>query len=193
MTGSASNPESRDSPMRNCASEVWSFGPSRNDGVWVSATTSSPHTTTRLAARCARAVYESSAQGGRGERRMPAAPAASCALCIGKKHTSKRVHRNHPAFPHAMVLTVSFALSPVTGLFCHRCPRTNVVPKPGRADITSANLTPASGRQDHTTSPYAATSFVSAPFDRSQILVRPALHHVSRLTLPRPPHPIPRP
>jgi hypothetical protein len=24
MTGSASNPESRDSPMRNCASEVWS-------------------------------------------------------------------------------------------------------------------------------------------------------------------------
>src|ERR1700730_17393487 len=109
---------------------------------------------------------------------------ASCALCIGKKHTSKRVHRNHPAFPHAMVLTVSFALSPVTGLFCHRRPRTNVVPKPGRADTTSANLTPASGRQDHTTSPYAATSFVSAPFDRSRILVEPALHHVSRLTLP---------
>src|SRR5437879_11053192 len=29
----ASNPESRDSPMRNCASEVWSFGPSRNDSL----------------------------------------------------------------------------------------------------------------------------------------------------------------
>src|SRR5204863_6069680 len=35
-----SNPESKDSPMRNCASEVWSFGPSRNDegtamaGLW---------------------------------------------------------------------------------------------------------------------------------------------------------------
>src|SRR2546428_320583 len=26
-----SNPESRDSPMCNCTSEVWSFGPSRND------------------------------------------------------------------------------------------------------------------------------------------------------------------
>src|SRR3979490_3055601 len=26
----------------------------------------------------------------------------------------------HPAFPHAMVLTAYFALSPVTGLFCHR-------------------------------------------------------------------------
>src|SRR5204863_8870202 len=24
--------ESRDSPVRNCAPEVWSFGPSRNDG-----------------------------------------------------------------------------------------------------------------------------------------------------------------
>jgi hypothetical protein len=51
---------------------------------------------------------------------MPVAPAASRALCIGKKHASKRVPRNHPAFPHAMVLTVSFALSPVIGLFCHR-------------------------------------------------------------------------
>jgi hypothetical protein len=28
----------------------------------------------------------------------------------------------HPAFPHAMVLTASFALSPVTGLVCHRRP-----------------------------------------------------------------------
>jgi hypothetical protein len=91
-----------------------------------------------------------------------------------------------------MVLTAYVGLSPVTGLFCHRRPRTDVVPKPGRADITSANLTPASGRQDHTTSPYAATSFVSAPFDRSQVLVGPAPHHISRLTLPRPPHPIPR-
>src|ERR1043165_4127902 len=28
----SANPESRDSPGRNCAPEVWSFGPSRNDG-----------------------------------------------------------------------------------------------------------------------------------------------------------------
>jgi hypothetical protein len=66
-----------------------------------------------------------------------------------------------------------------------------VLSAPGRADLTSANLTPASGRQDHTTSPSAATSFVSSPFDRSQVF-RPALHHVARLTLPRPPHPSPR-
>src|ERR1700716_1418594 len=59
-----------------------------------------------------------------------------------------------------MVLTVSFVLSPVTGLFCHRHQRIKVLSKPGRADLTSANLTPASGRQDHTTSPYATTSLV---------------------------------
>jgi hypothetical protein len=65
--------------------------------------------------------------------------------------------------------------------------------KPGWADLNSASLTPASGRQDHTTSPYAATSFVSSPFDRSRAFRQPALHHVARLTLPRPPPPTPRP
>ena len=94
-------------------------GQARARRVCVCIDISSPHTTTPLAAGCARAVHESFAQGGRGERRMPAAPAASCALCIGKKHTSKRVHRNHPAFPRAMVLTVSFALSPVISYQIH--------------------------------------------------------------------------
>jgi hypothetical protein len=56
----------------------------------------------------------------------------------------------------------------VTGLFCHRHPRTNVVSAPGRADTTSANLTPASGCQDHTTSPYTTTSLVRTLGNRSQ-------------------------
>src|SRR5260370_24322464 len=65
----------------------------------------------------------------------------------------------HPAFPHAMVLTAYFVLSPVTGLFCHRRQRIwFVCARSGRQ--TSANLTPASGRQNHTTSPSAATSLV---------------------------------
>ena len=63
-----------------------------------------------------------------------------------------------------MGLTVSFVLSPVTGLVCHR-----------RCADHSANLTPASGRQDHTTSPSALAPFVSSPFDRSQAVLRPAL------------------
>jgi hypothetical protein len=64
-----------------------------------------------------------------------------------------------------MVLTVSFALSSVTGLSCHR-----------RSWFVSTNLAPASGRQDHATSPYAAASFVRA---------------IIALTLQRPSHPAP--
>src|SRR5258706_12784105 len=67
-----------------------------------------------------------------------------------------------------MVLTVSFVLSPVTGLDCHRHQRIKVSSAPGRADLTSANLTPASGRQDHTTSPYAAIVSRQRAVDRSQ-------------------------
>jgi hypothetical protein len=54
-----------------------------------------------------------------------------------------------------MVLTAYFALSPVTGLFA------TVV-----SGHASAALTPASGRQDHTTLPSA-----SAPFVRKRISV----------------------
>jgi hypothetical protein len=46
-------------------------------------------------------------------------------------------------------VTVSFVLFPVTGLFCHR-----------HSQIISANLAPASGRQNHTTSPSADIAFV---------------------------------
>src|SRR5216683_6811660 len=67
-----------------------------------------------------------------------------------------------------MVLTVSFVLSPVTGLVCHRRPRIGFVQaRSGRRN--SANLTPASGRQDHTTSPSAATSLVRTLCDHSQV------------------------
>ena len=87
---------------------------------------------------------------------------ASCAK--GRKHTSSH-HRfaGTPGLPCAMVLTASFALSLVTGLSCHHRLRT-----------ISANLTPASRRQDHTTSPSAN--------------MRPRQKRRSR-----PPHPVPRP
>jgi len=105
----------------------------------------------------ARVLHEPFAQKirGRGERRVPAAPAAPCA-----KVESTRVLTadtpEHPAFPHAMVLTVYFVISPVTGLVCHRHRRNDAPPKsPVGQEAPSANLTPASGRQDHTTSPSA--------------------------------------
>ena len=57
---------------------------------------------------------------GGGNAGCPLHPRPRVHFAFGKKHTSIRVHRNRPAFPHAMVLTVYSALSPVTGLFCHR-------------------------------------------------------------------------
>jgi hypothetical protein len=101
------------------------------------------------------------------------------------KHTSivTTVTPVSPGIPRAMVLTVSFVLSPVTGLVCHRHRRIwRVKARSGRH--ASANLTPASGRQDHTTSPSAAASFVSAPFDRSQAFSNLPCDRVARLTLP---------
>jgi hypothetical protein len=55
--------------------------------------------------------------------------------------------------PCAMVLTVSFGLSPVTMLGCHR--------QPQDAGSVFMTLAPASERQDHTTSPSACATFVS--------------------------------
>jgi hypothetical protein len=52
-------------------------------------------------------------------------------------------------------------------------------------------LTPASGRQDHTILPYAATSLVRSLGDRSRAFRQPALQPIARKTLPRPPHPVP--
>jgi hypothetical protein len=78
---------------------------------------------------------------------MPGTRRARSLACKNKKayEHSHHGHTGSPGIPRAMVLTVSFALSPVTGLFCHR----------RFAGIIPQNLTPASGRQDHTTSPSA--------------------------------------
>src|ERR1700681_2326078 len=75
-----------------------------------------------------------------------------------------------------MVLTVYVVLSPVAGLFCHRRLRSSVLSAPGWADKTSANLTPASGRQDHTILLSAAIVSRQRAVDRSRIRrTRPAI------------------
>src|SRR5713226_9080463 len=53
------------------------------------------------------------------------------------------------------------------------------------------DLTPASRRQDHTTSPYAATSLVRSLLIAHRPFANPPCNPVARKTLPRPPHPIP--
>ena len=82
-------------------------------------------------------------------RGMPGAQCTRSLVCAGvveyAHEYSQRRHRIHPAFPTQWFYGL-YVLSPVTGLFCHRRPRD----KP-------ATLTPASGRQDHTTSPSASS------------------------------------
>jgi hypothetical protein len=53
---------------------------------------------------------------------MPGTRCARSLACELEKHTSvvTTVTPETPGIPYAMVLTVSFVLSPVTGLFCHR-------------------------------------------------------------------------
>src|SRR3954449_10690476 len=61
------------------------------------------------------------------------------------EYRHREVHRFHPAFPHAMVLTVSSVIFPVIGFVVTVA-----------SGILPARLTPASKRQNHTTSPSAS-------------------------------------
>jgi|SRR5215208_3816447 len=99
----------------------------------------------------------------------------ACEMEVSTRVWSPLVFRIHPAFPHAMVLTAYFVISPVIGLFCHRHLANIALSAPGRADMPPQNLTPASRRQDHTTSPSEATSFVCTPCNRSRVGPRPAI------------------
>jgi hypothetical protein len=74
-----------------------------------------------------------------------------------------------------MVLTVSFVLSPVIGLSCHRHPSDMACPRPVGPTSPPLDLTPASRRQDHTTSPSASNIVRQHAADCSQAVRRPAL------------------
>jgi hypothetical protein len=85
-------------------------------------------------------------------------PGARCTRSRACSVESTRVSHHgrtgkHPAFPHAMVLTVSFVLSPEIGLSCLRHLTDMALSAPGRADIASARLdagVEASGPHDFT-------------------------------------------
>jgi hypothetical protein len=79
-----------------------------------------PHTTSSSRREAPEALMNLPPNRGRGECRVPAAPAASCALVVVERTRVTTSTPERPAFPHAMVLTAYVVLSPVTGLFCHR-------------------------------------------------------------------------
>jgi hypothetical protein len=129
------------------------------------------------AAQSARAVEETFApeNKGRGECRVPTAPAASCALCIGRTHTSNNEYTGTPDIPARNGFNGLCRALPGDRALLPPSSADMVLSKPGRADATPQNLTPASGRQDHTILPSAATSLVRPLSDRSRIQrTRPA-------------------
>src|SRR3989440_10711604 len=74
-----------------------------------------------------------------------------------------------------MVLTAYFVLSPATNSSCHRHRRIKACLSPV-GPTCLRQLDTSNGCQDHTALPSAATSFVSAPLDRSQVSsTRPAI------------------
>jgi hypothetical protein len=110
-----------------------------------------------LAARCARALRRlppSEKQEGAGKAGCALHPRSRVQTCTKKRTRAYRFSGGNPAFP-AQWFTAYSALSPVTGLSCHRHPREVLLP---------ANLTPASGCQDHTASPSARVTLVSRNF-----------------------------
>ena len=142
---------------RHCVHDdhsVWlpAFRDNRGGGVRLDFQTAKAYASaiSRRAAPEPCVALSSSEARGRREDRVRAAPAVPCALLLGKMHTSIQVSGGIPAFP-ARWFTAYSALSRVTGLSCHPHPR-QVLP--------AANLTPASGRQDHTSSPSATAALV---------------------------------
>src|SRR6266446_188006 len=101
------------------------------------------------------------------EKEEGAGKAGCSARTHGPRATKKARGRNHrcgrsSGLPCAMVLTVSFALSPVTSSFLPPSPRgLNGFTRPVGPIETSARLDTSNGCQDHTTSP-SATPFEKA-------------------------------
>jgi hypothetical protein len=129
---------------------------------------------------------------GRGERRVPAAPAASCALVVVERTRATTSTPESPGIPArngfnglCRALPGERALLPPSSRGYVACPR------PVGPTCLPRNLTPASGRQDHTISPSAAIVSRQRAVDRSQEHKNPPCDPIARKTLPRPPHPSP--
>ncbi len=143
------------------------------------------------AARCARSFANRFAP-----RKSEGAGNAGCALhprshvqyCAKMAHMSIQVQRKHSGIPRAMALRL-MARSPR-----RRIPFVTVVDElaalaePGRARKASANLTPATGAR---TTRFCRTLQRRSSACRRSLTSKPPCDHVSRPTLPRPPHPVP--
>src|SRR5450631_1973523 len=129
-------------------------------------------------------------QRGRGECRMPNAPAASCAIVVVERTRVTTSTPESPGIPARNGFTAYVVLFRATGLFCHRRLANMVLHCPVGLTKPPQDLTPASGRQDHTILPYAKASLVSVLSDRSQVSsTRPAIHRALNAAAPTATHP----
>jgi hypothetical protein len=111
------------------------------------------------AARRARGLAITFAQRGRGECRVPSAPAASCAkwLVQDAHEYSQQSHRKSPGIPARNGFN-GFLRALVSARSARMCERAFLSPSLANESV---NLTPASRRQDHTTSPSASKTLSS--------------------------------
>ena len=130
------------------------------------------------------------------KQRAQGMPGARCTHSLAcKMKTSIRVSH------HRFAETLGHSLRDGVNGFLRALPGDRALLPPSPADMACLNpvgptlpprnLTPASGRQDHTTSPSAAIVSRPRAVDRSRIQENPPCDHVARPTLPRPPHPAP--
>ena len=113
-----------------------------------------PHSRGAMRPRLA-SVSPSLKKRGRRESRAPIAPAV---VRTKNARVDHRFNRIIPAFPARMVYGLLRAL-PGERAFLPPSPcGLTMHPGPGWADTSPQDLTPASRRQDHTTSPYAPVS-----------------------------------
>jgi hypothetical protein len=105
---------------------------------------------------------------------MRAAPAVPCAKWVTKNAHEHTGQRRRSDIPCAMALRLIRAL-PGDRAFLSPSPRENCRVRPVGLAQPPQDLTPASRRQDHTTSPYAPAPLVSTSCDRSRSLSRPAI------------------
>src|SRR5713226_7832859 len=96
---------------------------------------------------------------------------------VAHERSHHRYSRDHPAFPHAMVLTAYFVLSPVSEFvlspssadfrFCQT--------RSGRLNLRKFNT--SNGCQDHTALPSAYSAVRQRAVNRSRGSTRPAIRH----------------
>src|SRR5713226_1813760 len=146
-----------------------------------------------LAARCARGLHLSSApKEGVGNAGCPLHPRPRVHFVLVERTRVTTSTPERPAFPHAMVLTAYVVLSPVTGLICHRRLRIRFCLSPvGPTQLRELDASVgASGPHDFAVRGNISRQRAWRSLTDSK---NPPCDPLARKTLPRPPHPTPRP